>query len=212
MPYTPPTRTALRASILRDLRDPDGEAFTNTEVNDLINVGILEVGRVYPKEDVVSLDLSEDDQRLYTAVGAYALFRVELLKDGEVVLGIPANMASEHGQGGWEYHGGSLYLPEFVGSLDTDAHTVRVWGYWPRDTMDADGDILDGDAECEYAVRAVAAVTGYQRLQSDRTLFQQWRTNPANSDVSMNQLTQLTDFYQGHWERLRKRIRIIQRS
>jgi hypothetical protein len=212
MAYVPPTLTTLRESVRRDLRDPNNDAFTDLEVKDLINGAVLEVSRVYPKEQVVSIDVTESDQRVFGAVGAYAIFRVEALKDGNVYYGVPGGASEVHSQAGWDYHGGTLYLPDFVGALDPETNTLRVWGYWPRETMDAGTDRLDGDAETEWAVRAVATVSGYQRLQSDRTLFQQWRTNPANTDVSMNQLVQLTDFYQGHWERLRRRIRILQRT
>jgi hypothetical protein len=210
MAYSPPTRVSLRTSVQRDLRDPTAQTFLAAEVDDLINIGILEVSRVYPKEQRISVDVTLADQRTFI-IGATSIFRVEVVKEGVTVFGVRVNALENHAQSGWDYHGGVLYLPEFVGPLDAALNSLNVWGYWPRATMHLDADVLDGNAECEYAVRAVATATGYQRLQNDRALFQQWRTNPLNSDVSPNQVAQMADFYMAHWDRLRKRIRIIQR-
>ena len=214
MAYTAKTRDVLREALARDLRDPTMQTFIESELNDLINGAVVEVSRVYPKEQVVIVVHEQDEQR-YFPVGAYALFRVELIDaDGNVVTGIPYNGQGDHAESGWDYHGGVLYLPRYISSMlfFEDGKSLRVWGYFPRNIFDDDADVLDGDAECEFAVRTVAALNGYQRLQNDRLLFQQWLTNTANTDVSPNQLAQTADMYQSQWREMRNRIRIIQRA
>lgn len=212
MPYTAPDLSTLRAAVARDLRDPDLKTFTGRELNDLINLGVVEVGRVYSKQDVQELTVDNDEQQVYVC-DAIALFRVELIKDSIVYAGIPANAHETSGEGGWDLHGGNLYLPKTFSShlVADDSPTVRVWGYWPRELFAEDTDVLDGDAETEFAVRTVATLNGYQRLQNDRLLFQQWLTNTGNTDVSPNQLAQTADLYQSQWRETRNRLRTIQR-
>lgn len=212
MTYTPPTRAALRASVLRDLRDPNGATFTANEVDDLLFISIVEVGRIYPKEDVRELTVASDYQR-QIACDAASLFRVEVIRDGRVVAAVPYNTHENTAEGGWDLHGGNLFLPWFVsgGLLTDDSPTVRVWGYWERDQFTGDSDTLDGDAETEFAVRTFSVLNGYQRLQNDRLLFQQWLTNTGNTDVSPNQLSQTVDLYQRQWSEARNRLRKVQR-
>ena len=93
-----------------------------------------------------------------------------------------------------------------------DGKTLRVWGYWPRELFTDDADVLDGDAETEFAVRCVSVLNGYQRLQNDRMLFQQWLTSTGNTDVSPNQLAQTADMYQSQWREMRNRLRTLQRT
>jgi len=211
MPYTAPTRDVLRTAVSRDLRDPDGETFTEEELNDLLNLALTEVGRIYPKEQVEEIVVTQDGQHVFPTE-AYALFRVEVLQEGQAPSGVPLNGLDSSGEGGWDLHAGALYLPQFVArSLAADTHSLRIWGYWPRELFTSDTDTLDGDADTEFAVRTVATLNGYQRLQNDRLLFQQWLTNTGNSDVSPNQLAQTADMYQSQWREMRNRLRTLQR-
>lgn len=211
MAYTPPSRSVLRAAVARDLRDPSFNTFTTTEVDDLLNLGVVEVGRVYPKQRVDTINVTVDGQSAFPTA-ATAIFRVEVMQEGQVPIGIPANSEPSSGNGGWDLHAGVLYLPYGVSySLVNGTHAIRVWGYWSRELMNADPDVLDGDAETEFAVRTVATLNGYQRLQNDRLLFQQWLTNTGNTDVSPNQLAQTADLYQSQWREMRNRLRTLQR-
>lgn len=217
MPYTPPTRATLRAALARDLRDPDLATFTAPELNDLINQSMVEVSRVYPKQDVQELEVAEDGQRSY-ATDCVGAFRVELMRDGEVRYAVVPNGSADSGEGGWDLHAGFLWLPRFAATyLKLDqTPTVRVWGYWARDLMQGDtpeddAQFADVDAEAEFAVRVYATLLGYQRLQNDRLLFQQWLTTTGNTDVSPNQLAQTADLYQSQWREMRNRLRSLQR-
>lgn len=211
MPYTAPTRDLIRTAVSRDLRDPDGETFTEEELNDLLNLALVEVGRIYPKQQVEELTITADGQAIYPTE-AYALFRVEVLQENQTPSGIPLNGLDTSGEGGWDLHAGALYLPQYAArSLKADTHSLRIWGYWPRELFTSDTDTLDGDADTEFAVRTVATLNGYQRLQNDRLLFQQWLTNTGNTDVSPNQLAQTADMYQSQWREMRNRLRTLQR-
>lgn len=214
MAYTAPNRDVLRTALARDLRDSNGETFTDAELNDLINAAIVEVSRIYPKEMSVVLSVEQDFQYMFDLEDAYSIFRVELIDpDGNLALAVRRNDQGDHIESGWDYHGGSLFLPAYAANrlVFQDGQTVRVWGYWPRELFHDDTDAFDGNGEAEYAVRAVATLMGYQRLQNDRLLFQQWLTNTGNSDVSPNQLAQTANMYQAQWHDMRNRIRILQR-
>ncbi len=218
MAYTPPTRAELRTALARDLRDPDLKTFTDLELNDLINQALVEVGRIYPKQEVQELAVDADGQEQYPC-DARALFRVEVISAGQVVRGIAQNSHGLHSQNGWDLHGGVLWLPLHArsGLRITESPTIRVWGYWPREVMQGndpldDEQMADTDAEAEFGVRTYASLMGYQRLQNDRLLFQQWLTNTGNSDVSPNQLAQTADMYQSQWREMRQRLRTLQRS
>ena len=212
MPYTPPDRATLRAALARDLRDPDLGTFTAAELDDLINQSMVEVSRIYPKQEVQEFDVSEDGQRTF-ATDCVGAFRVELMRDGEVRYAVTHNDHELTGEGGWDIHAGFLWLPKFAANyLKLDqTPKVRVWGYWPRELMTADSDIADVDAEAEFGLRTYATLLGYQRLQNDRLLFQQWLTTTGNTDVSPNQLAQTADLYQSQWAEMRKRLRYAQR-
>jgi hypothetical protein len=77
--------------------------------------------------------------------------------------------------------------------------------------LTSDGDVLEGDAEAEMGVRLYAALTGYQRLQNDRALFQQWLAIPGNTDVSPTQLDGMANTYLSQWNRHRNHIRTLRR-
>jgi hypothetical protein len=211
MTYSPPARSTLRAAVARDLRDPEFRTFTTIEVDDLLNLAIVEVSRVYPKQVVQDFPVSIDGQHQWPC-NASGIFRVELIERDKYPVGIPNNTSEHSGQTGWDLHAGALWLPYNIAtSLRAGTHVIRLWGYWPRETLSSDGEALDGDAEMEFAVRTVAALNGYQRLQNDRLLFQQWLTNTGNTDVSPNQLAQTADLYQSQWREMRMRLRTLQR-
>jgi hypothetical protein len=217
MAYTPPDRDTLRASVSRDLRDPANKTFQQPEVLDLINLAIVEVSRIYPKEEVQELAVDQDGQKAFLT-DAQSVFRVELMRDGVPYGVIRTSGLLSNAEDGWDLHGGVLWLPGYAASrlIAEELPTVRVWGYWPRDLVDLDEgsgtEVVDVDAEAEFAIRSVASLNGYQRLQNERGLFQQWLTNTGNQDVSPNQLAQIADMYGARWREQRNRLRTLQRT
>jgi len=218
MAYTAPSRSTLRNALARDLRDPDLKTFTEQELNDLLNQALVEVGRIYPKERVVEYAITLDGQTQIPCDAA-SIFRVEVIRDGAVASGIAQNTHGLHSQAGWDLHANILWLPLYSASglrID-DSPTIRVWGYWERNLMQGtlpadDNQIADTDAEAEFGVRTYASLLGYQRLQNDQMLFQQWLTNTGQTDVSPNQLAQTADMYMSQWREMRQRFRRLQRT
>lgn len=210
MVYTPPTRTALRDSIARDLRDTANAVFTSDDLDDFINFGIAEVNRVYPVEDIEELDITDAEVHVYDTTLEH-IWRAEIWRDGDFFFRITPNEA-ETSRGGWELYAQQFHMPKFANTLNVDTDVIRLWGYRGRAALTGDSDVLEGDLDAEMGIRLYAQVAGYQRLVSDRSLFQQWQTQSNNTDVSPTQLTNMLSLKQGEWEALRHRIRRIRRA
>jgi hypothetical protein len=209
--YTPPTLAQLRGRVSTDLRDPTNKTFTTAEVDLLINQAVVEVSRAHPKEVIESTPIeigASEYQCLMESV-----FRVELFRDGAYYQTVPPNSSDDSAQGGWDLFAGTLHLPWSMVGHFSDEHvdSLRVWGYLPREQMDAEGESLDGDADIESGVRVYAVLTGYQRLVNSRALFQQWTTDSDNTDVSPTQLMGFAQGYEAQWQRIRQQLRLLRR-
>ena len=212
MTYTQPTLSQLRDKVEQDLRDSDNEAFSTAEVDDLINQAIVEVNRVYPLlqvEDVDIIDTDEDGNvdRTYT-VTSTEIQRAEVWRDGEFRENVPE--IDTLGNSGFDLWGSTLTLPTWV-VLDEDTDTVKLYGYADRAYLSDDADVAEFDAEAEYAVRLHSKLQGYQALQNDRALFQQWLKAPGNNEMSPNQLDSMVNTYIAQWERQRTHLKRIRR-
>lgn len=209
MPYSPPSRIALRDSIARDLRDTSYKAFSTQDVDDFINFGIAEVNRVYPIEDIVDYPVVNPATTEYSTT-LTSIFRVEAWRAGEFIFLIPPNMG-ETSRGGWELFAQVLRIPNYEHVLEV-SDLIKCWGYGERPALVLDAEVLQGDLDAELGVRTFAVYQGYQRLISDRSLFQQWQTQSNNSDVSPTQLTNMSGLKAAEWDGLRNRIRRLRRS
>ena len=212
MAYTAPTLSQLRDKVEQDLRDSSNEAFSTAEVDDLINEAIVEVNRIYPLSQIETVDIIDTDEdgnvdRTYT-ITSTEVQRAEVWRSGEFRENIPE--FDSIGNSGYDIWGSTLTLPTWV-ILDEDTDTVKLYGYTDRDFLDDDADVAEFDAEAEYAVRSYAKLRGYQALQNDRSLFQQWMKVPGNNDISPTQLDSLVNTYIGQWERQRGHLRRLRR-
>ena len=212
MTYTQPTLSQLRDSVEQDLRDSSNEAFSTAEVDDLINEAIVEVNRLYPLPQIEDVDIVDTDEdgnvdRTYT-ITSTEVQRAEVWRDGEFRENLPE--FDSVGNSGYDIWGSTLTLPTWV-VLDEDTDTVKLYGYADRDYLSDDADVAEFDAEAEYAVRMYAKLRGYQSLQNDRALFQQWMKVPGNNDISPTQLDSMVNTYVGAWERQRGHLRRIRR-
>lgn len=209
MSYTPPMQSALRASISRDLHDPDNDTFSTTEVNDLINMGIAELNRLRPKEYRADIVLVANTYSYALPVEVDGIIRVELWRDGVFATTIPVQ-DGEYPASGWDLFGNILYLPQgYIFNDLTDG--ITVWGYEIRNAPALDDDVLDIDLDGESLIRSYAQYTCFQRLLMNRALFQQWQTNANNSDVSATQLLGMAQVYASEWRALRNRVRRLRR-
>lgn len=211
MPYSPPTRATLRASISRDLRDSANNVFSTSEVNDLINWGIVEVNRVYPLAGIEDVDIIDDGNgspvRVY-GIDSVEISRVEIWRDGVFKEAVP--QMGEMSNSGWDLFGSTFILPTWL-ALNDATDVVKVYGYQDRDPLDDDSDVLNSDPDAEMGIRIYSVMRGYQRLQNDRALFQQWLATPGNRDISPTQLDGMANTYLADWNRQRKQMRRIRR-
>jgi hypothetical protein len=212
MGYTPPTLSTLVTSVLRDLRDGNSTAFSRQEVADLIGWAIVEVNRIYPKVAIEDLDVVDDGDgnpvRLWSDVSTVEVSRVEVWRNGVFREQVP--QMGDASNSGWDLFGSNFMLPTWV-TLDDALDTVKVYGYQNREWLEGDDDVLDSDPEAEVAVRLYAVSRGYQRLQNDRALFQQWLAIPGNKDISPTQLDGMANTYLADWNRHRQHARLLRR-
>ena len=209
MPYSSPTRSALRTSISRDLHDADNKVFSAEEVNDLINMGIAELNRLVPTEALDTLTLTADTFNYEFDERIEEVLRVELWRADKFYGDIPHRDGGSNT--GWDFFAHTLLLPTSM-KFDETQDVVQWWGYQIRNPLDTDDDVLDSDLEGEMVVRAYTQFTCFQRLIASRALFQQWQTQANNSDVSATQLLGMASVYAGQWRDLRNRVRRLRRA
>ena len=120
------TLAELRIQVANDIRDPLMATFPAPQIDALINAGMNEVSRVYPKETIESVTPLAGT---YTyAVEADAVFRVELQRNGVFQRYIPEN-EDVSSQGGWEFWANMLRLPApTVDAMIPDTDSLDVWG------------------------------------------------------------------------------------
>lgn len=207
-----PTLAELQTSCARDLRDPQKKTFTDPYLADFINAGVEEVGRVYPREALLTIPIVAGTYVYTPASPLQQAFRIEVWNGG-ALKGVLENGAdAESSQAGWELWAGALRLPK--GTVDglSAADSLQVWGYQGYPTLVAPTDQSFLDQSAEQGVRRYVRSVAYQQLQGDRALFKQWQAASQNSDVSLNMLSQLTGFYSSEWDRTRNYLRRLRRA
>ena len=221
MAYNPPNLSQLRSNLARDLRDPTFAAFTTAELNDYINDGISELNELRPVETRLSItDISALD-----SLGLDYVWKVEahdVTTNGQNT--IPPNNDETNYPNGWQYYADNLILPPALVAWYTRAFAgdvpgipeqsleILVYGYALRDLLTIDAQVAPFESAIdEQAVRQYARWRGLDALLGDRRLFQQWQTQPNNSDVSPTQLTNMETIAESEWSRTRRRIYAIRR-
>ena len=203
------TLAELRDKVANDIRDPLFATFTESQVDALINAGVNEVSRVYPKELLDDVTLVADTYSYATE--ARQVFRVEHYRDNRVHALLYPNEA-DSSQGGWEVFAGEIHLPQgFVDHASIGSDFVRLWGYGERAQLTADAQVLDADADGEWGIRYYARWQAFQAMLHDRALFKQWQGVSQNTDITPAQLQQDVLTYAGEWERHRNRLRRLRR-
>lgn len=211
MAYTAPDYATLKAAVAGDLRDPDNKTFSEGTVESFILFALNEVNRVRPLLTTQTITPTESGDPAEIDL-TYTLTiddvrRIDILRDGRFYSEFPRENGEPNS--GWEQWGTTLTIPTWASSLDVDTDTLKVYGYGSRAIPTDDADVLELDAEAETAVRLYARLRGYQALQNDRALFQQWMAQPQNNEISATQLDGIANSYQAEWERHRNRIRIV---
>lgn len=223
-------RADLRTQISRELRDPDNKSWSEQEINDLINAGINAVSDLSP------LERREDITYTFpytTAEGAwgkikevtpttdfYNIFRVEILdKDSKLFETIDAN----NGQGsstGWEFWNGKILLPENYyyptekATVDGETYEqvkIRVFGYARHDMLFNDVTESTCSEQELVGVRSYAVAEAMTRLMVDRANFQQWQVVSGATNVSITELSVLSNTARLRWREEQRRLRKMRR-
>lgn len=205
-----PTLAQLRTKVARDLRDPNMRTFLSAYVDDLINAGIEEVSRLYPREVVLEVVPVAGD---YTyAVNIDTAFRAEMWRSGVLAAVLTENDGTSS-QTGWDLFGGELRLPSSViDNANVSTDRIALWGYANRPQLTADADVSVLDDTAEWGVRRYARAQAFALMQNDRALFKQWQGGSQNTDVSPNQLNQMVSLYASEWDRTRNYLRRLRRQ
>jgi hypothetical protein len=199
----------LRTYVAQDLRDTAFATFSQSEVDDLVNKGILAVSRVYPRELAASIATISSSVRTYSASAFQNIYRVDVYTSaGSYRHSIPIG-TGEGPESGWELHGGTLYIPP-SGSL-TDGDDLRAFGYARYTQLSASSQTTDLDDEGIAAMRVFAQSEGFQLLLNDRALFAQWQGQPGNTDITALALAQIQSAKARNWERVQSEIRKLRK-
>jgi hypothetical protein len=205
----PPTLAQLRTSVSRDLRDTGNRTFLTAYVNDLINAGIEEVGRLYPVETIDSIDVAASTYAYATTL--QQAFRCEVWRSGAFSALIP--QAEEDSQSGWDLFAGQLLLPKgIIDGLVPATDDLHLWGYDQRIQLVNDNDVSDLDSTAEWGVRHYARAQAFTLMNNDRALFKQWQGQSNNTDVTLSQLSQMVSLYTSEWDRQRNYLRRLRRT
>lgn len=203
------TLAELRTKVSRDLRDPLNSVFLPIYVDDLINAGIEEVSRIYPRE-VIDLITPVVGQTSYPTECVTA-FRAELWRNGVLYSPLTAQDTDIPGTG-WDLWDGQLVLTTgSVRAMLPASDSIHLWGYAERAQLLADNQVAELDTSAEWGVRHYSRATAFQLMQADRALFKQWQAMSQATDLSPNQLTQMVGFFTSEWDRTRNYLRKLRR-
>jgi len=216
-----PTLANLKTRLARDLRDTSNKTFDATTLGDLINSGIVEVGRIspmqfrdriFPSANTLSYDLGTAIAiPKYNNNDKIEVMRVELWNDDPVIPELRSVFAprsaeyANHPEAGWSVWNGKLYITRRQYDLiNIDTDSIVVYGYAPWRTLAND---LDEFAEngyspdVEHAALLYARIEAIKRLLVERDLFTQWQTKSGNSDVTPAALMNGLALLEEDWRR-----------
>jgi hypothetical protein len=224
------TRADIRTQIQRELRDPNGNSWSDDELNDLINSGINAVSDLSPRE------IREDITYTFPytiAQGAFGkikevtpvnsffnIFRVEILDNNSALKETLPASVSEGSSTGWEWFNGKVLLPEnywypsttvVVAGNPTEQIKVRIYGYGRHPFLTNDVTATTLTDQEQQAVRVYAVAEALSRLMTDRANFQQWQIASGSNDITISELAVLANAARQRWFGERGRLRKMRR-
>lgn len=206
------TLSSLRTMVRRDLRDPNGATWSDSEVDDLINSGIDWVNGFYPKDAIQTTAFT---QPVSGSVFSVALtdvswpFRVDAYDSSGKYKETVLPSTSDGPNSGWEVHNNIMFFPPHY-TLSSPG-TLRIFGYSTFIQLSASTSTTDMDTTAINAVRVWAQAEAFSRLLSDRVAFQQWQVQSGNSDVSALSMNQIALSNQQRVRREETRLRKMRR-
>lgn len=226
--YSPPTLGGMKTVVKRTLRDEQGVVFSDAMLGDFITEGLASLSAYRPIEAIESIayaptiygEIQTVMPTILSNVWQVTARNPEDPTNVAQSLVVPYNTNEGDIQNGWDFYGGTIYLGRWVsGVLDQwVGHTagsldLTLSGYRDRSFPTSDPDILDLEDPTDYLclVKECRAL-GFQSLNNDRALYQQWLASTNNTDVSPTQLAGMLNSAQGDVDRARKRSAILRRQ
>jgi hypothetical protein len=222
MPYSPPTLAELRTTVARSLRDVNGDVFTDADLNDFIYEAIADLSAYRPVPSIEHWEWGEEaivgNQPMF--VDLTYIWHVEVFIANQAQFMIPPNEQGYHYRNGWEMFGVDERLrlsaywyavldQMFYAGLSPD---IVMYGYREHFQPGADDDVLDLQSMTdELCVRLYARMAGFNRLNHDRGLYQQWLAATNNTDVSPTQIQGMLAQADDTYTRQRRRATLIRR-
>jgi hypothetical protein len=220
MAFVAPTRLVMQQAIQRALRDPDGDVFQPATIWDFINESLADLSQYRPKDarDLIQWPINPADPPPFTDfIDIWAVqYRVIDPNDSTHVISTitipPIGRSAYDSRGGWDFFGHALVISDMwnrqLDSITAQGYAVEltVLGYADRDQPDADDDILDLAESADYlCLLENCKFLGFDLLNHDRSLYQQWIAATNNTDVSPTQLQGMAAIASQSYERIRSR-------
>jgi hypothetical protein len=214
--FTAPTRLEMQATVLRALRDPNATVFPPETINDFINLALADLSGYRPKELRESADWPLDtDTPPFTSFIAVWRVSVNIHTDSignqQTVILPYADSSNITNRVGWDFYENELTIPGWwvlrINAMAQNYWTqMRVWGYTDRTQPVDDDSILDLlDATDYLCVTNHCKAQGFELLNHDRALYQQWLAQTNNTDVSPTQLQGMYSQAEATFQRSRAR-------
>ena len=216
----PPTRGEMKAVLTRALRD-EGQVFTSEVLNDFIEEGLSDLSLFRPAEThftvpfqpglsaTSGLDPADYAELTYLwQVEAYA----EQSDMMPMVIPYVSSGESPY-RNGWHFYTNEIglsswwyvYLRNLVDLSPTGNVFIHLFGYRDRRFPAADDELLDLIDNIDHlCLLRHCKMLGFQLLEADRGLYQQWLAATNNTDVSPTQLQGMRGQAEQSYERLRK--------
>lgn len=224
------TYVELQTAVARELGDDDNDTFTAARVQDFIQDGLAELGRIAPErfqEDITPVADTLEYTLRSDVFDGLAVPEIELTKvelwDGSVTPNEPIKLLqpldgeyTRLSDAGWKVWGGVLQLP-WITVTNTiagheDDYLIRVWGYSPYAPVAEDDDVIPVSTELERALIAYCKLQAYSALIDSRMLFTQWQTRSNNSDISPAAMMNEYNLAAEAWRRKARSIMVLREN
>lgn len=205
------TLATLKTELARAVRDTGNDTFDADELADVLNQGLAQLSRFFPREVVDSSIALVVSVNSYTTSAAFThIYRVDRYSAAAVWQEtLPVN-TGDGPDSGWEWHASLLWLPP--SRTWTTGDTLKVFGYAGYAQLVTDDDEPPLEASGEWALILFGQVELYGRLTENRVAFQQWQANPMNTDVSALSLANIYASAQNRWEEEKRSLRRMRKS
>jgi len=197
--------------------------FAPEVIDDFIKTALQDLSDYRPKETLVVAIWPLDDPTVFSDMtGVWMVqYRVAYnsnVADVRTTTIPPVGRNSADARGGWDFYGKLLTItPTWQRTMDSIADApwpieLVVWGYADRTMPLLDDDIVDVTDATDYnCLLTHCKHLGFELLNHDRSLYQQWLAATNNTDVSPTQLSGMTSVAEQSYEKTRRRSTLIRR-